>query len=101
MTDEAEGTAVEPFEEPPEPTWSPDNVEAYKRARDAVGRLLEERCRDTVDANNVLARLEWALRQCAHYLQEDSGMVEEAFGVGIKAFLDYSGSQSPRGTRRR
>jgi hypothetical protein len=77
------------------------DVEAYKRARMEINALLLERCTDLVDANNVAARLEAAIRACAHYGQEDAAMVEQACGVGMKAFLDYESGGARRRTRPR
>lgn len=85
---------------PPEDEFQSD-VEAYKRARMQINELLLERCKDLVDANNVAARLESAIRACAHYGQEDAAMVEEACGVGMKAFLDYQSGGGARRTRPR
>ncbi len=85
---------------PPDDEFQTD-VEAYKRARMQINELLLERCKDLVDANNVAARLEAAIRACAHYGQEDAAMVEEACGVGMKAFLDYQSGASGRRTRPR
>ena len=85
---------------PPEDEFQSD-VEAYKRARMQINELLLERCKDLVDANNVAARLESAIRACAHYGQEDAAMVEEACGVGMKAFLDYQSGGAGRRTRPR
>ncbi len=78
-----------------------NDVEAYKRARMQINELLLERCTDLVDANNVAARLESAIRACAHYGQEDAAMVEEACGVGMQAFLDYQSGGQARRTRPR
>lgn len=77
------------------------DVDAYKRARMQINELLLERCTDLVDANNVAARLESAIRACAHYGQEDAAMVEEACGVGMQAFLDYQSGGAARRTRPR
>lgn len=85
---------------PPDDEFQND-VEAYKRARMQINALLLERCTDLVDANNVAARLESAIRACAHYGQEDAAMVEEACGVGMKAFLDYQSGGTARRTRPR
>lgn len=95
MTD-GEGTALDrPREGAPL-----SDVDAYKEVRLHIAQLLEERCEGSTDALNVLARLETGLRSVALYVQEDAAKVEEAFQVGMQAFLNYeSGSGRPRSTR--
>jgi len=81
---------------------SPDDTDSYKLARHQIGLVLKEHCIGTVDMNNVRSRVEAALLACAEYGQKDSAHVEEAFGVGLKAFLDYTSiGRSSRGTRPR
>ena len=79
-----------------------DDTDEYKRARFEISEILEQRCKESIDANNVLARLEYAIRKTAHHGQENASSIEAAFGVGMKAFLDYnSQGPSPRSTRPR
>ncbi len=92
---EDEGMAVDRPRE-----WDSD-VEAYKELRLHVSQILEDRCESSTDALNVLARLEAGMRAAALYVQEDAAKVEEAFQVGMGAFLNYesgrrSGGRSTR-----
>lgn len=92
-----EGMAVD------RPREGASDVDTYKEIRLYISQLLEERCEGSTDALNVLARLETGLRAVALYVQEDAAKVEEAFQVGMKAFLDYEsgGGSRPRSTRAR
>jgi hypothetical protein len=75
-------------------------VEAYKVARHQIGLILDGHCESTVDVNNVRARLEAAILACAEFGQADSALVEQAYGVGLKAFLSFKTNTSrPRRTR--
>lgn len=97
MIEEEGGTALERSEEFER---SPDDTDAYKRARHEIGLVLQEHCVGPVDVNNVRSRLEAALLACAEYGQKDAAHVEESFGVGLKAFLDYTSiGKSSRRTR--
>ncbi len=92
---EGEGTALD------RPREGVSDVDAYKQIRLHIAQLLEERCEGSTDALNVLARLETGLRAVALYVQEDAAKVEEAFQVGMNAFLTYESGKgsSPRRTR--
>lgn len=77
-----------------------DDVAAYKQARLDAAVILEARCKEQPDADNVLARIEAAFTACAHYGQEDTAAIEQAKGVAWAAFLDYSAAPiSGRRTR--
>ena len=96
--DEEEGTSLEKVVE--NFIRSPDDTDAYKRARHEIGLILTGHCIGPVDVNNVRSRVEAAIMACAEFAQKDSAHVEEAFGIGLKAFLDYTSvGKSPRATR--
>ena len=74
--------------------------EAYKVTSHEIGLILEGHCESKVDANNVRARLEAAILACAEFGQADSALVEQAYGVGLKAFLSFeTNTARPRRTR--
>lgn len=70
----------------------------YKEARHEISNLIHDRVEDKIDAIDLLARVDYSLRMVAECNQVDGHAVLNAFGVGLKAFMEEPGTR--HGSRR-